>query len=318
MAANDKCFCASVCCSCFCILLQGLPVRRIDSHHHLWRYSAEEYGWIDDSMSVLRRDFLLEDLQTVLSGTDVAGTIAVQARQTVEETRWLLDLAAPGSPILGVCGWLPLAADDFPAQLARFAGNLALKALRHVVQAEPAGFLDGDAFNCGIRALRDTELVYEILIYANQLEEAIRFVDRHPEQPFVLDHIAKPDIRSGEIAKWSAGIRELARRPNVDCKLSGMVTEADFTHWTVEQLTPYFDVALDAFSPGRLLAGTDWPVLTVGCTYAKWWKIIESWIAPLSPAEQALVLGKNAERVYRLRTAEPESHAALHNVMVKA
>lgn len=275
-------------------------MRRIDAHHHLWNYSAEDFGWINDEMAVLRRDFLLRDLEPLLAAADVAGTVAVQAPQTIEETRWLLSLAGPGSPILGVCGWLPIANDDFPALLEEFCDAGALKALRHIVQAESMGFLDDDAFNRGIRTLRGTGLVYDILIYARQLEEATRFVDRHPEQIFVLDHAAKPDIRSGEMARWAEGIRELARRANVNCKISGMVTEADPRHWTHEQLKPYFEVVLDAFGPGRLMVGTDWPVLTVGCAYEQWWQTVESWIAPLTTSEQAQILGGTAARVYQL------------------
>lgn len=281
---------------------------RIDAHHHLWRYTAEEYGWIDDEMRALRRDFLLDDLKPLMKSAGVAGTVAVQARQTIEETRWLLELAAGDSLVLGVCGWLPLAAEDFPSLLEPFLCEAALKGLRHVVQAEAADFLDGEAFNRGIRTLRGTGLAYDILIYAYQLEEATRFVDRHPEQIFIVDHIAKPEIRAGEIAQWTHAIAELAKRLNVCCKLSGMVTEADPARWTVAQLKPYFDGVLEAFGPHRLLVGTDWPVLTVGCGYAQWWQVVEQWIAPLSADEQAKILGGTAARVYRLQV--PSAQAA--------
>lgn len=274
---------------------------RIDAHHHLWRYSLEEYGWIDDSLQALRRDFLLDDLRTALSTAHVDGTIAVQARQTLAETRWLLALARGDSPVLGVVGWLPLASPDFPTLLDEFASEPALKGLRHVVQAEPAGFLDGPDFNRGLSALRGTGLVYDLLVYPGQLAETTRFVDRHPDQSFVLDHLAKPDIRHNGIVPWSTAIRELARRPNVTCKLSGMVTEADPQHWTAAQLRPYFEVVLEAFGPSRLMIGTDWPVLTVACTYGRWWGIVESWVAALSEAEQSAILGGTATHVYSLR-----------------
>ena len=273
---------------------------RIDAHHHLWHYTDAEYGWIDDSMSALRRDFTPEDLAREMQSAHVDGAVAVQARQTIKETDWLLDLAAKHNEIRGVVGWLPIASEDFVQHLDRARANPHLKGLRHVVQGEPAGFLDGDAFNRGIAALKDTGLVYDILIYARQLEEAIHFVDRHPQQSFVLDHIAKPDIRHNEIDIWSRNLRELACRENVTCKVSGMVTEADPANWTATQLKPYFDVVLEAFGPARLMIGTDWPVLTVGCGYAQWWQIVESWIAPLSAAEQNAILGGTAERVYKL------------------
>jgi L-fuconolactonase len=277
---------------------------RVDSHHHLWRYTPEEYGWIDDAMQVLRRDFLPEDLEREALAAGVMATVAVQARQTVGETAWLLQLAAQSELIRGVVGWLPIAADDFPSALERFDAGPLLKGLRHVVQGEPAGFLDGAEFNRGIAALRGTGLVYDVLIFARQLAEATRFVDRHPQQLFVLDHIAKPEIAAGEIKQWGKDIRELARRENVVCKLSGMVTEADWAQWSPASLKPYFDTVLEAFGPARLMAGSDWPVLTVACTYQRWWQTIAEWIAPLSATERAEVESGTAIRTYRLQVGE--------------
>ncbi len=273
---------------------------RVDAHHHLWRYTAEEYGWIDDAMNALRTDFLLDDLAPLLRDTAVDRTVAVQARQTIEETRWLLSLGGEGSPIAGVVGWLPIAAPEFPALLDTFSREILLKGLRHVVQDEAAGFLDGDAFNAGMRRLLPTGLVYDILIRWQQLPEAIRFVDRHPNQVFVLDHLAKPPVRSGAMEPWASNIRELARRRNVTCKLSGMVTEADPAQWTAEQLKPYVDVMLETFGPERLMIGSDWPVLTVGCGYTEWWHTVETWVAPLSEPERGAMLGETASSVYRL------------------
>jgi L-fuconolactonase len=277
--------------------------QRIDAHHHLWRYTPAEFGWIDDEMQSLRRDFQPDDLHAEATAAGVSGTIAVQARQTIEETEWLLQQAHEDPLIRGVVGWLPIAEPIFPRILDRFAAQPHLKGLRHVVQAEPPGFLDTPAFNTGISRLRHTPLVYDILIFARQLEEAIRFVDRHPNQSFVLDHIAKPDIASNEIATWSEAIRDLALRPNIACKISGMVTEADFHNWSPTQLKPYFDTVLEAFHPNRLMVGTDWPVLTVACTYSQWWQIVEAWIAPLTPTEQANILSATATRIYNLGTA---------------
>jgi L-fuconolactonase len=275
---------------------------RIDAHHHLWKYSPEEYGWIDESLLPLRRDFLPDQLRRELAAAQVEGTVAVQARQTVEETEWLLQLAGETtSPIRGVVGWLPIAESNFPDLLDRFSTDPALRGLRHVVQAEPRGFLNGPAFNEGIARLRRHGLVYDILIVPRQLEEATRFVDRHPDQVFVLDHLAKPDILHAEMATWKAAITELSRRSNVSCKISGMVTEADRSSWTPAQLQPYFDVALHAFGPQRMMIGTDWPVLTVGCGYGQWWETVEGWSKELSRSEQDAILGDTAQRVYRLR-----------------
>jgi L-fuconolactonase len=275
---------------------------RVDSHHHLWRYTTEDFGWIDDSMRLLRHDFLAADLTAAISSSAIEATVAVQARQSLDETRFLLALAAEAPVIRGVVGWAPIAAEDFPETLGALVPNRLLKGLRHVVQAEPDGFLDMPAFNRGIASLLPTGLVYDILIVARQLPEAIRFVDRHPNQPFVLDHIAKPNIKSQEFASWNSAIRELARRPNIACKLSGMVTEADFHTWTPAQLQPCFDTVLEAFTPARLMFGSDWPVLTVACSYAQWVETVDGWIAPLSPTERGRIEGGTAARVYRLET----------------
>ena len=271
---------------------------RVDSHHHLWRYTTEEYGWIDESMAALQRDFLPADLLQVADTFDA--TIAVQARQTLEETHWLLSIAAQSKLIRGVVGWAPIAAEDFPDTLELLRRNPLFKGLRHVVQAEPDGFLDDPAFNRGIASLLPTNLVYDILIFARQLPEATHFVDRHPHQSFVLDHMAKPDIKAGDFTSWDHAIRDLASRPNVTCKLSGMVTEADWDTWSPAQLKPYFDTVLEAFGPSRLMFGSDWPVLTVASTYPRWVETVATWLAPLTPTERAQIEGETATRVYSL------------------
>ncbi len=273
---------------------------RVDAHHHLWRYTPEEYSWIDDAQQVLRHDFLLADLEREATAAGVDATVAVQARQTLEETHWLLDLATQSKLMKGVVGWAPLSADNFPAILADLRKNPLLRCLRHVVQGEPEGFLNAPRFNRGISALLETGLTYDILIFPHQLPEATRFVDRHPAQVFVLDHIAKPDIRHNEFDSWNAAIRDLGRRENVTCKLSGMVTEADWNRWTPAQLYPYFDTVLDVFGPSRLMIGSDWPVLTVASNYSDWWRIATEWIAPLSPTERAQIEGEVANRIYQL------------------
>ena len=224
----------------------------------------------------------------------------MQARQTLEETHWLLSLAAQSDLIRGVVGWAPIAVDDFPTILETLRQNPLLKGLRHVVQAEPDGFLDAPAFNRGIAAMLPTKLVYDILIFARQLPEATRFVDRHPQQSFVLDHIAKPDIKANTFSAWDLAIRNLALRPNVTCKLSGMVTEADWHTWSPAQLQPYFDTVLEAFGPSRLMFGSDWPVLAVASTYSRWVETVDTWLAPLTPAERAQIEGETAARVYSL------------------
>jgi L-fuconolactonase len=273
----------------------------IDAHHHLWRYSAAEYDWIDDSMATLRRDFLIPDLVAELANANIEGAVTVQARQTLEETRWLLELAQSCEAIRGVVGWAPLAASDFEASLPALAAEPKLVGLRHIVQAEPQGFLDGADFNRGIRAMHTTGLVYDLLIIERQLGEAIRFVDRHPQQTFVLDHIAKPKIAAKEIEPWRTLMRELSKRENVCCKISGMVTEDKWSTWSMESLRPYLDVVVESFGPGRLLAGSDWPVCLVATGYARWWQVLRNYFAGFSENERTNIFGATATRIYDLK-----------------
>jgi len=282
---------------------------RIDAHHHLWNYSPEEYDWIDVRMQALRRDFLPADLERELKLADVQATIAVQARQTLEETSWLLDIAAGNKFIQGVVGWAPIAEKDFPETLDALQQKIKFKGLRHVVQGEANGFLDSAEFNRGIEAMRDTSLVYDLLIFARQLAEATRFVSRHPNQIFVLDHIAKPDIARDQFTAWDTEIRKLGSHENVFCKLSGMVTEANWHCWSSEGLRPYFETVLETFGPSRLMVGSDWPVLTVACSYKYWWETVESWIGHLSPSERNEIQGGVAGRVYRINSDEQSVNA---------
>jgi L-fuconolactonase len=281
-------------------------VERIDAHQHLWRYSAEEYGWIDEEMAALRRDFLPSDLKAAMTSAGIDGTIAVQARQTMDETRWLLDLADASDAIRGVVGWAPIAGEDFPGVMEEFDGRGKLKGLRHVIQDErdPHYILRED-FNSGIRTMADSGLVYEILIFERHLEDAIHFVDEHPRQPFVLDHIAKPLIAAGVLEPWATRMRELGRRPNVCCKLSGMVTEADWradpaAARSLATLKPYLDVAVEAFGPLRLMAGSDWPVCLLATTYAQCFELLRGYFANFSEPERAAIFGGTAIEVYQL------------------
>jgi L-fuconolactonase len=280
--------------------------RVIDSHQHFWRYTPEEYGWIDESMPRLRADFLPADLHVQMRAAGVDAAVAVQARQDVEETRWLLELAE-GSPFLaGVVGWAPIASPEFPLVLESLRSSAKLKGLRHIVQAEAdEQFMLRDSFRDGIRELTRSGLVYDILIFPPQLPQAIAFADAHPQQSFVLDHAAKPPLRGGDLVEWERGFRLLAQRENVCCKLSGLVTEADWSVWTEESLHRIFDVMLEAFGPGRMLAGSDWPVCTLASEYTRWWALVRGWVNQLSNGERALILGGNAERIYKLDTRKP-------------
>jgi L-fuconolactonase len=272
----------------------------IDAHQHFWRYDPAEYEWIDESMGALRRDFLPEDLDLELALSDFQGSVAVQARQTLEETRWLLELAERSSSIVGVVGWVDLCSPDVRSQLKAFAGSRKLVGVRHIVQAEPdERFLLSPDFLRGISALEEFDLAYDILIYTKHLSVAAEFVEQFPRQRFVLDHMAKPPIKGGEINFWAERIRRLAAFPNVFCKLSGLVTEGDWQHWTPAQIEPYLDVAFEAFGMERLMIGSDWPVCLVASSYAGTVQIVKEYLRT-HKLESSGVLGGNAQRFWRL------------------
>lgn len=274
---------------------------KIDVHQHFWHYSVEEYGWIDDEMAVIRRDFLPKDLQEVLRQAGVDAAVSVQARQIVAETDSLLEMAGTSPFILGVVGWLPIASAEFPELLERYAAHEKLRGLRHVVQCEPDGFLLGKDFNEGVSRLKYANLAYDILVFERQIPESISFVDRHPEQIFVLDHIAKPRIKAGELEPWRRNMLELAKRQNVWCKLSGLVTEADYRAWTEESLQPYIEGTFEAFGAKRVLFGSDWPVCQVACDYKRWHDIVARFVSRFSAAEQAAFWAGNAQTAYNLK-----------------
>ena len=276
----------------------------IDTHQHYWRYDAGEYGWIDDSMAALRRDFAPPEALREMVKTGVTASIAVQTRQTLEETRALLDLADRYPFIIGVVGWIDLERGDVEPQLAQFGDRPALVALRHIVQSEPDGFLARPAFLAAIGQLERTGLVYDILVYARQLPQAIAFARAFPQQPFVLDHLGKPDVRGGEYHEWRRHFAELAALPNVSCKLSGLVTEADWRAWTPGLLRPYIDAALEAFGPSRLMLGSDWPVCTVAASYQAVVGLVLDAIDDYSDSEKRQILELTARRTYfRVKTA---------------
>ena len=274
----------------------------IDAHQHFWIYNPDEYGWIDDSMSQIRRNFLPEDLKPELENAGFQGSVVVQVRPTLEETQWLLELAGRSPSILGVVGWVDLRSPQRRAQIERFVRNPKLVGIRHIVQSEPDNrFLLQPEFLRGVALLDEFELAYDILIYPRHLPVALEFVERFPRQRFVLDHLAKPAIKSGEISGWANGLRRLAAFPNVFCKLSGLVTEADWQHWKPEQITPYLDVAFESFGAERLMIGSDWPVCLVAASYARAVEVVRSYLSRFEPAVRDAVLGGNAQRFWRLR-----------------
>jgi L-fuconolactonase len=272
---------------------------RIDAHQHFWRYGPDTHGWIDDSMAPLRRDFLPGDLAPLLRDAGFDECLAVQAQTNVAETEWLLSLAAEHDFIRAVVGWVDLCRPQARDDLARLAADPKLAGIRHVVQSEPAGFMTRDDFRRGIAALAEFDLVYDILIYARQLPEALEFVRAFPDQPFVIDHIAKPDIRGGGFKAWRRDMEAIAREPHVWCKLSGMVTEADWRAWSPAAFEPYLDVVLDAFGPQRCMIGSDWPVSTLAGDYRAVTGIVTAYVERLPPPDRRAILGRTASLVYQ-------------------
>lgn len=276
---------------------------RIDAHQHFWRYDPGSYGWIDEPMAALRRDYLPAEARGEMARTGIDACVAVQVRQSLEETRWLLAIADANPFIAGVVGWVDLQAPDVGARLESFAGHPKLVGVRHIVQGEPDEFMRRPAFRAGLGVLQEFGLAYDILVYSRQLPMAIELVDYFPAQPFVLDHLGKPDIRGGRFDAWQRNIRELAARANVCAKVSGLVTEADWTRWTPDALRPYLDVAFDCFGASRLMIGSDWPVCTVAADYQRTMRVVMEYVAGLPQSEQEAVLGGSARRFWNLTVA---------------
>lgn len=276
---------------------------KIDAHHHFWKYDPVEYNWITDEMSTIRRNFGPEDLQREMAAAGISGAISVQARQTPEETHALLNYADRNEFIRGVVGWAPLIHPGVAEIIAKLASNRKLRALRHVLQDErDPNYMLREDFNRGIATLLQFRLTYDILIYERHLPQTIQFVDKHPTQVFVVDHFAKPRVKAREISPWRERMQELAKRPNVYCKLSGLVTEADYHNWREEQLQPYFETVVESFSPQRLMFGSDWPVCLVATTYRNWVDIVVRVTSKLSESEQQQIWSGTAQRAYQLQS----------------
>ena len=273
---------------------------RIDTHQHYWQYDPADYAWLDDSMRDLRRDFTPADAWPEMRAAGFERSIAVQVRQSLAETRSLLALADTHAFIAGVVGWVDLRSATVDAELDAVAPHPKLIGVRHIVQAEPDGFLSSPEFRRGVARLDRHGLTYDILIYARQLPETLEFVRALPEQRFVVDHLGKPDIAGGGFDSWRRDFAALAEFPHVWCKLSGLVTEADWQAWTADHLRPYIQTALDCFGPDRLMIGSDWPVCTVAGSYARTMQVVEEALAEYAPAERASVLGGTAQRLWNL------------------
>lgn len=285
---------------------------RVDAHQHFWHYTADEYGWIDDSMSALRRDFLPPQSAREMASAGIDACVAVQARQTLDETRWLLALADSHDSIAGVVGWIDLqtSAASVRQQLTTLPPHPKLVGIRHFVQAEPDDrFLLRPQVLQGLAVLVEFHLAFDVLIHARHLGVATECVARCPEQRFVLDHLAKPPVSEREIRAWEHDIRALAEHPNVFAKLSGLVTEADWGTWTADDIRPYLDVAFDAFGWERLMIGSDWPVCLLAGSYGRTMSLVVDYIASRPAHEQEAILGGNARRFWRLNGEDGTSRS---------
>lgn len=283
----------------------------IDSHQHFWHYQPVKDAWIDDNMRMLRRDFLPEHLEPLLKENGMDGCIAVQADQSERETEFLLRLAGQHAFIKGVVGWVDLQAAQLEKRLEHFSQFPGLKGFRHIVQAEAAGFLLRPSFLAGIRLLPAYGLTYDVLVYPHQLPEVLSFVAQVPEQKLVLDHCGKPNLKKRDLAEWATEIKKLGRFPHLFCKLSGLLTEADWGRWKEDRVFRCLDVVFEAFGVDRLLFGSDWPVLLLAGNYRQWKELLLRYLDNFSATDRQKIFGGNAGVFYQLskeKNDEPESN----------
>lgn len=272
----------------------------IDSHIHFWKFDAVRDSWITDDMKILRQNYLPENLSVHLIQNGIAGCIAVQADQSETETFFLTQLSKESTFIKGVVGWVDLQDADVENRLEYFSQFPIIKGWRHIVQSEPDGFLQGENFQRGIQALSRFNYTYDLLIYHHQLKEALDFVSKFPQQKIVIDHCAKPDIKNKSITDWKMYMKEIARHPNVYCKLSGLITETNWKEWTAADFYPYLDTVFELFGTDRLLFGSDWPVMQLSGNYQQWKNLLEKYIQNYSTSDQEKIFGLNAVHFYNL------------------
>ncbi|POY35743.1 amidohydrolase [Solitalea longa] len=272
----------------------------IDAHVHFWKFDPVRDSWIDGTMQVIRRDFYPADLAPVFTENGISGCIAVQADQSEAETEFLLSLAHEHSFIKGIVGWIDFKHDNIAKRLAHYSSTKLIKGWRHIAQAEPSGFLINERFLNGLSLLKQYNYTYDILIQHKQLTDAIKLVDRLPEQAFIIDHCAKPNIKNNELEEWKKHLKVLAQNPNVYCKLSGLMTEAQWNNWTPEQVVKYIDAVFNTFDINRIVFASDWPVMLLAGNYPQWKKLIEKYMAQFNAEERDLVFSQNATRFYNL------------------
>lgn len=273
----------------------------IDSHIHFWKYDAVRHSWINDDMAVIRRDFLPEDAKKVFEKSKIDGCVAVQADQSDQETSFLVALAANSAFIKGVVGWVDFTSSDLQEKLQAYSKVPFIKGFREIIQGCPDDqYFTNKKFLEGISLLSSYDYTYDILIHHHQLPSAVRFSGKYPDQDFILDHIAKPDIKSGDWKKWKSDMKELALNPRIYCKLSGMVTEADWQRWNYDQVKPYLEIAAEYFGTGRICFGSDWPVCLLAGKYEEVLSIITEFLSQVSENERKQVLSGNTSTFYKL------------------
>ncbi len=274
---------------------------RIDSHQHFWRYNPARHVWISEAMGSLKTDFLPEDLRPHLNACALDGCVAVQADQSEDENAFLLDLAAENDFIRGIVGWVDLGAANVDERLAHYRQFPQIKGFRHVLHDEPEReFMLRPAFRRGISRLEKYGYTYDLLIFVEHLAPSLALVQEFPDQPFVIDHIAKPGLNPAMVDEWKNGLAKLAAHENVCCKISGLVTEADWQKWQPADFRPYLDTVLDLFGIDRVLYGSDWPVCTLAGSYEAVYGLAVDYFSGFSEAEQGKFFGGNATRFYRL------------------
>ena len=273
----------------------------IDAHQHFWKYDAQEYAWISDELAPLKRDFLPEELLQLLNNEKISGAISVQARQSEKENEFLLNHAKGNPFIKGVVGWIDLRSEKVEERLSFYRNFPILKGFRHVVQDEKdPEFMLHPAFLQGIEQLIKYGYCYDILVYARQLPQVLAFLNHFPDKPFIIDHLAKPDIKQGGFTSWQADMRKIAAFPKVLIKVSGMITEADWHHWEKEDFYPYLDELVLSFGVERLCYGSDWPVCNLAGNYSMQWDIVKTYFSTFNPSDINKVMGWNTQRFYHL------------------
>ena len=273
---------------------------KIDAHQHFWKYSAEEYDWIDDDMAVLKNDFLPEHLERELRKSDIDAAVAVQARCTVEETDWLLQLADENDSVAGVVGWLDLKSDGLESQLKQYVDNPHFLGLREILQGQEPEFMLDEKFIAGLKTLAKYDVAYDILVFPRHLTAVRELLTQLPAQRLIIDHLAKPRIAAGFIDEWAEDIRAIAKHENVYMKLSGMVTEAA-PDWTESDFQQYMEVIFEAFGEDRILYGSDWPVCLLRAEYSQVCDLARNFVKNYSTTAEEKVFGLNAQKFYKIQ-----------------